>query len=167
MIAQSKGAGAGGPFWIISCDKKSGVKRHRTQAIKDYTQEDLVEDFADTSYMKLKGELPDTLKQEKKDVSVKKVVSILTMSTGKSLFDTVKAGKRSALAGFNSSTSGVLAPISQDKQVIITDKNPDSRKALDPAVTLKQDIAKRQWEKRLDLSWMDDYLRGTLKKPSL
>ena len=167
VIAQSKGAGAGGPFWIISGDKKSGTKCHRTQAIKDYTQEDLVEDFADASYMKLKGELSDTLKQEKKDVSVKKVVSILTMSTGKSLFDTVKAGKRSALAGFNSSTSGVLAPISQDKQVVITDKDPDSRKALDPAVTLKQDIAKRQWEKRLDLSWMDDYLRGTLKKPSL
>ena len=32
------------------------------------------------------------------------------------------------------------------------------------ALTLKQDIARRQWEKKIDLSWMDNYMQGTLEK---
>lgn len=196
VIAQSKGASAGGPFWIMSYDKESKDAYRKKQAIKDYTEEDFAEDFADVSYMKVKGDLPETLKEEKKDVSVKKVVSILTMSTGQSLLDTVGAGK-------GSTGSNVLSPVSQNSRVIVvsensasqkagssnsdaasgadsngeiaesaaesqniigTSQNSTTRKSQDLALALKQDIAKRQWEKRLDLSWMDNYLEGTLEK---
>lgn len=194
VIAQSKGASAGGPFWIMSYDKESKDTLRKTQAIKDYTEEDFEEDFADVSYMKVKGDLPETLKEEKKDVSVKKVVSILTMSTGQSLLDTIGAGKGSTFAG-----SSVLSPVSQNSRVIVvsessanqknssqggntgslnsntestasgqniagTRQNNTTRKSQNLALALKQDIAKRQWEKRLDLSWMDSYMKGTLEK---
>lgn len=176
VIAQSKGASAGGPFWIMSYDKESKDAYRKKQAIKDYTEEDLAEDFADVSYMKVKGDLPDNLKEEKKDVSVKKVVSILTMSTGQSFLDTVGAGKGTVLAGSGSAGSGVLSPISQNSRVIVVNESSDSqslagatqsnaaKKSQNLALTLKQDIAKRQWEKRIDLSWMDNYLSGTLEK---
>ena len=167
VIAQSKGASAGGPFWIMSYDKESKDVYRKKQAIKDYTEEDFAEDFADVSYMKIKGDLPETLKEEKKDVSVKKVVSILTMSTGQSLLDTVGAGK-------GSTGSNVLSPVSQNSRVIVVSEGSASqkensqditiRKSQNLAIALKQDIAKRQWEKRLDLSWMDNYLEGTLEK---
>ena len=192
VIAQSKGASAGGPFWIMSYDKESKDAYRKKQAIKDYTEEDFAEDFADVSYMKVKGDLPETLKEEKKDVSVKKVVSILTMSTGQSLLDTVGAGK-------GNTGSNVLSPVSQNSRVIVvsensasqkagssnsdaasgsdsngeiaesqniigTSQNSTTRKSQNLALALKQDIAKRQWEKRLDLSWMDNYLEGTLEK---
>lgn len=65
------------------------MRVRRKKAIKNYTQEDLKEDFADASYMKVTGELPELLKKEKKEVSVKKVVSILKMSTGGSLLNTL------------------------------------------------------------------------------
>ena len=61
VIAQSKGASAGGPFWIMSYDKKSKSALQEKQAIKDYTEEDMAEDFADVSYMKVKGDLPEVL----------------------------------------------------------------------------------------------------------
>ena len=171
VIAQSKGASAGGPFWIMSYDKESKDAYRKKQAIKDYTEKDFAEDFADVSYMKVKGDLPETLKEEKKDVSVKKVVSILTMSTGQSLLDTVGAGKGTVLS---STGSGVLSPVSQNSKVIVASESSASqkengqdittRKSQNLALALKQDIAKRQWEKRLDLSWMDSYLEGTLEK---
>lgn len=205
VIAQSKGASAGGPFWIMSYDKESKDAYRKKQAIKDYTEEDFAEDFADVSYMKVKGDLPETLKEEKKDVSVKKVVSILTMSTGQSFLDSVGAGKGTAFAGTGSTGSGALSPVSQNSRVIVvsessasqdsragssnsdvasgsdsngrvaesaaesqnimeTSQTSTTRKSQNLALTLKQDIAKRQWEKRLDLSWMDSYMEGTLEK---
>lgn len=39
-----------------------------------------------------------------------------------------------------------------------------AKKSQDLALTLKQDIARRQWEKKIDLSWMDNYMQGTLEK---
>ena len=190
VIAQSKGASAGGPFWIMSYDKESKSALREKQAIKDYTEEDMAEDFADVSYMKVKGNLPEVLQEEKTDVSVKKVVSILKMSTGKSLLDTIGAGKGTALAGTSNAGSSVLSPVSQNSQVIVVNTDASNKKAgsqsgstalagsaadtvsqgqsakksQNLALTLKQDIARRQWEKKIDLSWMDNYMQGTLGK---
>lgn len=162
VIAQSKGASAGGPFWVMSYDKESRAALRKTQAIKDYTEEDFAEDFADVSYMKVNGDLPEVLKEKKQDVSVKKVVSIVTMSTGKSLFDTVGAGGGTGLAG-SGTTGGVLSPVHQNSQVVnLSTKKETGKKARNLSLTLKQDIARRQWEKKIDLSWMDSYLSGTL-----
>lgn len=107
VIAQSKGASAGGPFWIMSYDKGSSAVR-RKKAIKNYTQEDLKEDFADASYMKVTGELPELLKKEKKEVSVKKVVSILKMSTGGSLLNTLRVNN----------TGSSFSPVSRSSQLV-------------------------------------------------
>ena len=166
VIAQSKGASAGGPFWIMSYDKGSSAVR-RKKAIKNYTQEDLKEDFADASYMKVTGELPELLKKEKKEVSVKKVVSILKMSTGGSLLNTL---------GVNN-TGSSFSPVSRSSQLVsITAKAKDTKsakeagnaeelkKSQDQALTLKQDIARRQWEKKIPLSKLECYLKGTIKK---
>ena len=166
VIAQSKGASAGGPFWIMSYDKGSSAVR-RKKAIKNYTQEDLKEDFADASYMKVTGELPELLKKEKKEVSVKKVVSILKMSTGGSLLNTL---------GVNN-TGSSFSPVSRSSQLVsITAKAKDTKRAKeagnaeelkksqDQALTLKQDIVRRQWEKKIPLSKLECYLKGTIKK---
>lgn len=166
VIAQSKGASAGGPFWIMSYDKGSSAVR-RKKAIKNYTQEDLKEDFADASYMKVTGELPELLKKEKKEVSVKKVVSILKMSTGGSLLNTLRVNK----------TGSSFLPVSRSSQLVsITAKAKDTKgvkeagnaeelkKSQDQAFTLKQDIARRQWEKKIPLSKLECYLKGTIKK---
>lgn len=151
VIAQSKGASAGGPFWVMTYDKESKAALRKKQAIKDYTEEDLEEDFADVSYMKIKGDLPETLKEEKKDVSVKKVVSILKMSTGQSMMDTLGGGS-------------ILSPTSKNTQIIVQKKESTDKKSQDLALALKQDIARRQWEKKIDLTWMDNYLHGTIEK---
>lgn len=169
VIAQSKGASAGGPFWVMSYDKGSSAAR-REKAIKNYTQEDMEEDFADASYMKVTGELPELLKKEKKEVSVKKVVSILKMSTGGSLLNTL---------GVNN-TGSSFSPVSRSSQLVsITVKAKDTKgtkgakeagnaeylkKSQDQALTLKQDIARRQWEKKIPLSKLECYLKGTIKK---
>ena len=169
VIAQSKGASAGGPFWVMSYDKGSSAVR-REKAIKNYTQEDMEEDFADASYMKVTGELPELLKKEKKEVSVKKVVSILKMSTGGSLLNTL---------GVNN-TGSSFSPVSRSSQLVsITVKAKDTtgtkgakeagnaeelKKSQDQALTLKQDIARRQWEKKIPLSKLECYLKGTIKK---
>lgn len=166
VIAQSKGASAGGPFWVMSYDKGSSAAR-REKAIKNYTQEDMKEDFADASYMKVTGELPELLKKEKKEVSVKKVVSILKMSTGGSLLNTL---------GVNN-TGSSFSPVSRSSQLVsITAKAKDTKsakeagnaeelkKSQDQALTLKQDIARRQWEKKIPLSKLECYLKGTIKK---
>lgn len=166
VIAQSKGASAGGPFWVMSYDKESSAAR-REKAIKNYTQEDMEEDFADASYMKVTGELPELLKKEKKEVSVKKVVSILKMSTGGSLLNTL---------GVNN-TGSSFSPVSRSSQLVsITAKAKDTKsakeagnaeelkKSQDQALTLKQDIARRQWEKKIPLSKLECYLKGTIKK---
>ena len=169
VIAQSKGASAGGPFWVMSYDKGSSAAR-REKAIKNYTQEDMEEDFADASYMKVTGELPELLKKEKKEVSVKKVVSILKMSTGGSLLNTL---------GVNN-TGSSFSPVSRSSQLIsITVKAKDTKgtkgakeagnaeylkKSQDQALTLKQDIALRQSEKKIPLSKLECYLKGTIKK---
>lgn len=169
VIAQSKGASAGGPFWVMSYDKGSSAAR-REKAIKNYTQEDMEEDFADASYMKVTGELPELLKKEKKEVSVKKVVSIFKMSTGGSLLNTL---------GVNN-TGSSFSPVSRSSQLIsITVKAKDTKgtkgakeagnaeylkKSQDQALTLKQDIARRQWEKKIPLSKLECYLKGTIKK---
>lgn len=169
VIAQSKGASAGGPFWIMSYDKGSSAVR-RKKAIKNYTQEDLKEDFADASYMKVTGELPELLKKEKKEVSVKKVVSILKMSTGGSLLNTLRVNN----------TGSSFSPVSRSSQLVsITAKAKDTKgaksakeagnaeelkKSQDQALTLKQDIARRQWEKKIPLSKLECYLKGTIKK---
>lgn len=169
VIAQSKGASAGGPFWVMSYDKGSSAAR-REKAIKNYTQEDMEEDFADASYMKVTGELPELLKKEKKEVSVKKVVSILKMSTGGSLLNTL---------GVNN-TGSSFSPVSRSSQLIsITVKAKDTKgtkgakeagnaeylkKSQDQALTLKQDIVRRQWEKKIPLSKLECYLKGTIKK---
>ena len=166
IIAQSKGASAGGPFWVMSYDKGSSAAR-REKAIKNYTQEDMKEDFADASYMKVTGELPELLKKEKKEVSVKKVVSILKMSTGGSLLNTL---------GVNN-TGSSFSPVSRSSQLVsITAKAKDTKsakeagnaeelkKSQDQALTLKQDIARRQWEKKIPLSKLECYLKGTIKK---
>lgn len=172
VIAQSKGASAGGPFWVMSYDKGSSAAR-REKAIKNYTQEDMEEDFADASYMKVTGELPELLKKEKKEVPVKKVVSILKMSTGGSLLNTL---------GVNN-TGSSFSPVSRSSQLIsITVKAKDTKgakgakeagnaeylkKSQDQALTLKQDIARRQWEKKIPLSKLECYLKGTIKKNAL
>lgn len=169
VIAQSKGASAGGPFWVMSYDKGSSAVR-RKKAIKNYTQEDLEEDFADASYMKVTGELPELLKKEKKEVSVKKVVSILKMSTGGSLLNTLRVNN----------TGSSFSPVSRSSQLVsITAKAKDTKdtkgakeagnaeylkKSQDQALTLKQDIARRQWEKKIPLSKLECYLKGTIKK---
>lgn len=169
VIAQSKGASAGGPFWVMSYNKGSSAVR-REKAIKNYTQEDLKEDFADASYMKVTGELPELLKKEKKEVSVKKVVSILKMSTGGSLLNTLRVNN----------TGSSFSPVSRSSQLVsITAKAKDTKgaksakeagnaeelkKSQDQALTLKQDIARRQWEKKIPLSKLECYLKGTIKK---
>ena len=169
VIAQSKGASAGGPFWVMSYDKGSSAVR-RKKAIKNYTQEDLKEDFADASYMKVTGELPELLKKEKKEVSVKKVVSILKMSTGGSLLNTLRVNN----------TGSSFSPVSRSSQLVsITAKAKDTKgtkgakeadnaeelkKSQDQALTLKQDIARRQWEKKIPLSKLECYLKGTIEK---
>ena len=166
VIAQSKGASAGGPFWVMSYDKGSSAAQ-RKKAIKNYTQEDLKEDFADASYMKVTGELPELLKKEKKEVSVKKVVSILKMSTGGSLLNTL---------GVNN-TGSSFSPVSRSSQLVsITvkakgtkgakeaDNAEELKKSQDQALTLKQDIARRQWEKKIPLSKLECYLKGTIEK---
>ena len=178
VIAQSKGASAGGPFWVMSYDKGSSTAR-REKAIKNYTQEDMEEDFADASYMKVTGELPELLKKEKKEVSVKKVVSILKMSTGGSLLNTLRVNN----------TGSSFSPVSRSSQLVsITVKTKDTKdtkdtkgakgakgakeagnaedlkKSQDQALTLKQDIARRQWEKKIPLSKLECYLKGTIKK---
>lgn len=169
VIAQSKGASAGGPFWVMSYDKGSSAAR-REKAIKNYTQEDMEEDFADASYMKVTGELPELLKKEKKEVSVKKVVSILKMSTGGSLLNTLRVND----------TSSSFSPVSRSSQLVsLTVKAKDTKgakgvkeagnaeelkKSQDQALTLKQDIARRQWEKKIPLSKLECYLKGTIEK---
>lgn len=166
VIAQSKGASAGGPFWVMSYDKGSSAAQ-REKAIKNYTQEDMKEDFADASYMKVTGELPELLKKEKKEVSVKKVVSILKMSTGGSLLNTLRVNN----------TGSSFSPVSRSSQLVsITAKAKDTKgakeagntedlkKSQDQALTLKQDIARRQWEKKIPLSKLECYLKGTIKK---
>ena len=166
VIAQSKGASAGGPFWVMSYDKGSGVAR-RKKAIKNYTQEDMEEDFADALYMKVTGELPELLKKEKKEVSVKKVVSILKMSTGGSLLNTLRVNN----------TGSSFSPVSRSSQLVsITAKAKDTKgaketgdagtlkKSQDQVLTLKQDIARRQWEKKIPLSKLECYLKGTIEK---
>lgn len=169
VIAQSKGASAGGPFWVMSYDKGSSAAR-REKAIKNYTQEDMEEDFADASYMKVTGELPELLKKEKKEVSVKKVVSILKMSTGGSLLNTLRVND----------TGSSFSPVSRSSQLVsITVKAKDTKdakgvkeagnaeelkKSQNQALTLKQDIARRQWEKKIPLSKLECYLKGTIKK---
>ena len=169
VIAQSKGASAGGPFWVMSYDKGSSAAR-RKKAIKNYTQEDMEEDFADASYMKVTGELPELLKKEKKEVSVKKVVSILKMSTGGSLLNTLRVNN----------TGSSFSPVSRSSQLVsITVKAKDIKgtkgakeadnaeelkKSQDQALTLKQDIARRQWEKKIPLSKLECYLKGTIEK---
>ena len=169
VIAQSKGASAGGPFWVMSYDKGSSAAR-RKKAIKTYTQEDMEEDFADASYMKVTGELPELLKKEKKEVSVKKVVSILKMSTGGSLLNTLRVNN----------TGSSFSPVSRSSQIVsITVKAKDTKgtkgakeagnaeklkKSQDQALTLKQDIARRQWEKKIPLSKLECYLKGTIEK---
>lgn len=169
VIAQSKGASAGGPFWVMSYDKGSSAAR-REKAIKNYTQEDMEEDFADASYMKVTGELPELLKKEKKEVSVKKVVSILKMSTGGSLLNTLRVNN----------TGSSFSPVSRSSQLVsITAKAKDAKgakgakeagnaeelkKSQNQALTLKQDIARRQWEKKIPLSKLECYLKGTIKK---
>lgn len=166
VIAQSKGASAGGPFWVMSYDKGSSAAR-RKKAIKNYTQEDMEEDFADASYMKATGELPELLKKEKKEVSVKKVVSILKMSTGGSLLNTLRVNN----------TGSSFSPVSRSSQLVsITAKAKDTKgakeagdagtlkKSQDQALTLKQDIARRQWEKKIPLSKLECYLKGTIEK---
>ena len=169
VIAQSKGASAGGPFWVMSYDKGSSAAR-REKAIKNYTQEDMEEDFADASYMKVTGELPELLKKEKKEVSVKKVVSILKMSTGGSLLNTLRVNN----------TGSSFSPVSRSSQIVsITAKAKDTKgtkgakeagnaeklkKSQDQALTLKQDIARRQWEKKIPLSKLECYLKGTIEK---
>lgn len=169
VIAQSKGASAGGPFWVMSYDKGSSAA-WREKAIKNYTQEDMEEDFADASYMKVTGELPELLKKEEKEVSVKKVVSILKMSTGGSLLNTLRVNN----------TGSSFSPVSRSNQLVsITAKAKDTKgakgakeagnaeylkKSHDQALTLKQDIARRQWEKKIPLSKLECYLKGTIKK---
>jgi len=166
VIAQSKGASAGGPFWVMSYDKGSSAAR-REKAIKNYTQEDMKEDFADASYMKVTGELPELLKKEKKEVSVKKVVSILKMSTGGSLLNTLRVNN----------TGSSFSPVSRSSQLVsITVKAKGAKgakeagnaeylkKSQDQALTLKQDIARKQWEKKIPLSKLECYLKGTIKK---
>lgn len=166
VIAQSKGASAGGPFWVMSYDKGSSAAR-RKKAIKNYTQEDMEEDFADASYMKVTGELPELLKKEKKEVSVKKVVSILKMSTGGSLLNTLRVNN----------TGSSFSPVSRSSQLVsITAKAKGTKgakeagnaeelkKSQDQALTLKQDIARRQWEKKIPLSKLECYLKGTIEK---
>lgn len=169
VIAQSKGASAGGPFWVMSYDKGSSAAR-REKAIKNYTQEDIEEDFADASYMKVTGELPELLKKEEKEVSVKKVVSILKMSTGGSLLNTLRVNN----------TGSSFSPVSRSSQLVsITAKAKDTKgakgakeagnaeelkKSQNQALTLKQDIARRQWEKKIPLSKLECYLKGTIKK---
>ena len=169
VIAQSKGASAGGPFWVMSYDKGSSAAR-RKKAIKNYTQEDMEEDFADASYMKVTGELPELLKKEKKEVSVKKVVSILKMSTGGSLLNTLRVND----------IGSSFSPVSRSSQLVsITAKAKDTKgakgakeagnaedlkKSQDQALTLKQDIARRQWEKKIPLSKLECYLKGTIEK---
>ena len=166
VITQSKGASAGGPFWVMSYDKGSSAAR-RKKAIKNYTQEDMEEDFADASYMKVTGELPELLKKEKKEVSVKKVVSILKMSTGGSLLNTLRVNN----------TGSSFSPVSRSSQIVsITVKAKDTKgakeagdagtlkKSQDQALTLKQDIARRQWEKKIPLSKLECYLKGTIEK---
>ena len=166
VIAQSKGASAGGPFWVMSYDKGSSAAR-REKAIKNYTQEDMEEDFADASYMKVTGELPELLKKEEKEVSVKKVVSILKMSTGGSLLNTLRVndtGSSFSLVSRSSQLVSITAKAKDTKGAKEAGNAEELKKSQDQALTLKQDIARRQWEKKIPLSKLECYLKGTIKK---
>ena len=166
VIAQSKGASAGGPFWVMSYDKGSSAAR-RKKAIKNYTQEDMEEDFADASYMKVTGELPELLKKEKKEVSVKKVVSILKMSTGGSLLNTLRVNNTGSSFSLVSRSSQLVSITAKAKDTKGAKEAGDAgtlKKSQDQALTLKQDIARRQWEKKIPLSKLECYLKGTIEK---
>lgn len=165
IIAQSKGASAGGPFWVMSYNKKQGKKASRKKAIKNITKSDLKADFADTTYVNLKGQLPAELRESAdEEVTVKKVVSILTMSTGDSMMEALG--------------NGTFAPVKEDKAVI-SETVSSTDAAAEPAgsgsdgidatvgnrglaITIKQDIAKRQWEKKIPLSRLENYMEGTI-----
>lgn len=169
VIAQSKGASAGGPFWVMSYDKDSRAALREKKAIKNYTQEDMEADFADISYMNVKADLPETLKKEKKEVSVKKVVSILKMSTGKSLLSSLTSAGSSVETAKD--TTGIFSPVDQNTQVVVTGRdkkgNSESVKeklSTDLAHTLKKDIARRQWEKRIPLTQLEGYAKGTIER---
>lgn len=177
VIAQSKGASAGGPFWVMTYDRESRAALRRKQSIRSYTQEDMLADFADVSYMKVNGDLPSILKEEKEEVSVKKVVSILTMSTGSPVLSPSNLVNDSALAGMGSTGVSVLSPVRQNRQKVVlytdqTDEAGDSGNQSDimagqkksTALTLKQDIARRQWEKKIPLSRLDAYAKGTIDR---
>ena len=51
------------------------------------------------------------------------------MSTGKSLLDTIGAGKGTALAGTSNAGSSVLSPVSQNSQVIVVNTDASNKKA--------------------------------------
>ena len=92
------------------------------------------------------------------------------MSTGGSLLNTPRVNN----------TGSSFSPVSRSSQLVsITAKAKDTKgakgakeagnaedlkKSQDQALTLKQDIARRQWEKKIPLSKLECYLKGTIKK---
>ena len=58
----------------------------------------------------------------------------------------------------------ILSPTSKNTQVIVQKEKSEDKKSQNLALALKQDIARRQWEKKIDLTWMDNYLHGTIEK---
>ncbi len=158
VIAQSKSAGAGGPFWVMSYsqDKKALAKKEK-RPIKNYTKAVIEEDFADISCFNVNGELPEDLKaQEETKVTVKKVVTVLKMSTGEDFTSLV-----------TDSTGTPFSPVKKTRTVI-SDQGQGSSdevtKDRNLALVLKRDIARRQWEKRISLTELESYLHGTIDK---
>ena len=92
------------------------------------------------------------------------------MSTGGSLLNTLRVNN----------TGSSFSPVSRSSQLVsITAKAKDTKgakgvkeagnaeelkKSQDQALTLKQDIARRQWEKKIPLSKLECYLKGTIEK---
>ena len=53
----------------------------------------------------------------------------LLYTSGKSLLDTIGAGKGTALAGTSNAGSSVLSPVSQNSQVIVVNTDASNKKA--------------------------------------
>lgn len=166
IIAQSKAASAGGPFWVMTYkdakDTKAAgstkkAKKEKKRAIKNYTKKKLAEDFADTNLFRVSGDLPAGLQgAENVEVTVKKVIAVLTMKTG---------GADALLLG---GEGGMLSPVGYTERVIVDGAGSETTGeeiALSAeTLELKRDIAKRQWESRLSLEDLEAYMEGTINR---
>lgn len=151
VVAQAKAAGAGGPFWMMSYNKKETMQKE-SRTIRSYTKEAIAKDFAHTFYMKASGNLPRTVKKEHGQKTAQKVISVLSMAYGDEGLLAKEKG------------DSPLAP-TRKKEEVIWEKEPEEERGQESlAGKLRQDITRRQWEKRIPLTRIESYSRGTLER---